>query len=120
MNSLPSFDELDQSLNLPNPPVRVYTDDGLDNDIFNRLDKQAKVNTKRHHLSYASPSWDGHKILNTNHKNRILELFSQSGQKGIDGYDIKTHTTGTYKDEQVVCIYKTAVTANELLPIIKK
>lgn len=119
MTGLPSYAELDRSLNLPNPPVRVYSDDGLDKDLFERLDKQAKINTTTNHLSYASPEWNQDKILDPNLKNRVLELFSQSDQMGTEGYNIKTRTKGIYKGQEVVCKYNGTVTANELLPIIK-
>lgn len=40
MTTLPSFNELDQSLNAPNPPSRVYNYDSMDRYIFERLEKK--------------------------------------------------------------------------------
>jgi hypothetical protein len=119
MTSLPSFNELVQSLKSPNPPVGLPSDDSLDKDLFDRLTKQAKVINSSYQLSYASTNWKPDEILDTNHKKRVLELFSKSGQNGKNGFNVKTHDRGIYKGEQIVCLYKSAVTAKELLPIIK-
>lgn len=120
MSSIPSYSELQDSLYRPKPPVRVYRDNNLDHDILARLNRQVLSENTPSLRAYPSTQWDQDKVLNTAHKNRILEIFKDSPENGQKGYNIKKQITGQYKGQYVVCLYKNTVSAKELLPILEK
>jgi len=114
---LPSFNELDKSLNAPCPPSRNNYDT-LDKDLFERLEKQ-KNEGLNNPFHYDSPRWDSDKILDKTLKERAVSLAENSGNMGKDGYYIKEYITGAKKGERAVCLDNSSIVASRLLSLIK-
>jgi len=117
-STLPSFNQLNASLDLPSPPTRNITY-YPDNDLFERLEKQKNHNLYKP-FNYDSPRWDSDRILDQTLKDRAVCLAEKSGNLGKDGYYIKEYTTGSKKGQRVVCLNNNSIIAARLLEIIKK
>ena len=113
-STLPSFNDLNESLRAPEPPK--YTFSG-DDDLFERLTKQKNSLSNHNDRSYISRNWAVDKVLNYDHKARVLELARNSGKLN-DGYHISQIPSGQYKGEERVCYHNSTANAKELLDII--
>jgi len=119
--SLPSFGELDKSVDPrnSNPPSRAYSDDSIDKELFERLEKQ-KNTSSLNSYRYNSDKWDRDRVLDKAHREKAVYLAEKSGHMGKDGYNIKLYTRGQQKGERRVCINASTVMAPRLLVIIKR
>jgi hypothetical protein len=114
---LPTFNDLNESLRASEPPK--YTFSG-DKDLFERLSKQKNSLSRNATAdrSYISSKWEVDKVLDTDHKAKVLELAQSSGQLNTNGYHIAEIKGGQYKGEIRVCYHNSTANAKDLLNII--